>query len=96
MSGKDDKDVPTRPETPISRQFAPVDCPLCFHQNIWHGANICPGCNRTPEEILESGQPGQISRFKVPGLYAMFPELARIDTLRDMPAVSMPPKDPSK
>lgn len=80
-------DTPTKPQTPISRQFAPVDCPLCFHQNLWNGAEKCPGCLRLPEEIVESGAVGQISRFKLPGLYVMFPELARVDTQREMAAV---------
>lgn len=85
-------DIPTRPQTPISKQFAPVDCPLCFHQNLWRGAEKCPGCKRAPEEIVESGAVGQISRFKLPGLYVTFPELARVDTIREMPAVRPPEK----
>jgi hypothetical protein len=84
---------PTKPQTPVSRQFAPVECPLCLHQDMWRGAPVCPGCNRAPETILEEGV-GAISRFKIPGLFALYPELARVDTLREMMAVQPPEKEP--
>ncbi len=72
-----------------SKTYPPVDCPLCFHQDLWNGSAICPGCHRKPEEILESGAVGQISRFKLPGLYALFPGLARVDTQRELCAVRL-------
>lgn len=81
-------DTPTRPQTPISKQFAPVDCPLCFYEQLWKGAARCPGCGRTPEEILEEGV-GKISKFKRPGLYASYPGLPdpTPDTIPEMAAV---------
>lgn len=84
-----DDETPTKPSTPVSKssQFPPVDCPLCFHQDLWRGSEICPGCRRLPDEILESGAVGKISPFKVPGLFAMYPELASLSTVPEMPAV---------
>jgi len=65
-----------------SQKFPAVDCPLCPYPQMWKGAEKCPGCNDLPKR----GE-GKISRFKVPGLYVLYPELARIDTQREMKAV---------
>jgi len=62
--------------------FAAVSCPLCPFPHIWGGAEKCPGCNDLPARGA-----GKISRFKVPLLFLRFPELARLDTLKDMKAV---------
>lgn len=79
-------EIPTRPSTPTSKTFPSVECPLCLHQDLWGDVETCPGCNRSSETILEEGV-GRISQFKLPGLYASFPALARVDTIREMPAV---------
>jgi len=60
-----------------SQQFAPVSCPLCKHPHLWRGAQKCPGCL--------GGK--MISRFKSAQLFIEYPELARCDTDREMPAV---------
>lgn len=65
-----------------SQQWPAVDCPLCPYPHLWKGAAVCPGCGDKPAR----GE-GKISRFKIPGLYAMHPELAHIDTQREMKAV---------
>lgn len=69
-----------------SQQFPAVDCPLCPYPHLWKGESTCPGCHDKPARGA-----GKISRFKVPGLYALYPDLARIDTQREMKAV-----DPSE
>lgn len=60
-----------------SKQFAAVDCPLCTHSEMWKGADKCPGCL--------GGK--RISHFKRAELFVKFPELARVDTEREMKAV---------
>jgi hypothetical protein len=66
----------TNPAT-RSSQFAAVDCPLCPHPDLWDGAPACPVCL--------GGK--RISRFKLPGIYAMYPDLSRKDTDPEMQAV---------
>jgi hypothetical protein len=65
-----------------SSQWAPVDCVLCPFPHIWRGAEKCPGCNDLPERGA-----GKISRFKIPGLYVQYPELAHLTTQPEMKAV---------
>lgn len=60
-----------------SQQFAGVDCPLCSHPELWKDFARCPGCL--------GGK--RISHFKRSELFLKFPELARYDTEREMPAV---------
>jgi hypothetical protein len=63
-------DAPTPRQTPASKQFAAVDCPLCKHTELWAGATRCPGCL--------GGK--KISQFKRASLFMQYPELARFDT----------------
>lgn len=72
-----------------SRKWPAVDCPLCPFPHLWRDTEKCPGCNDEPAR----GE-GKISRFKVPGLYALYPELARVITQKEMPAVH--PEDEKK
>lgn len=66
-----------------SQRFSAVDCPLCLHPNMWREFASCPGCL--------GGK--KISHFKRAVLFAKFPELARVDTEREMKAVR--PEDES-
>lgn len=61
----------------MSNKFEAVDCCLCSHPEMWSDASKCPGCL--------GGK--KISHFKRAELYVRFPELARCDTDREMPAV---------
>jgi hypothetical protein len=70
-----------------SQKFPAVDCPLCPHPHLWNGTEKCPGCHDLP-----SRGHGKISQFKLPGLYTQYPELARIDTVKEMAAVK--PEEP--
>lgn len=60
-----------------SQQFTAVDCPLCAHPELWRDVSSCPGCL--------GGK--RISHFKRAELFVKFPELARVDTEREMKAV---------
>lgn len=64
----------------MSQQFPGVPCPLCKYPNLWRGAKTCPVC----------GGGKVISRFKLPGVYVLYPELSRVDTERELEAVKEP------
>ncbi len=69
----------------MSQQFPAEPCPLCKYPHIWKGATKCPGCYDKPKRGA-----GLISRFKIPGLFVLYPELSRLDTEREMVAVKPP------